>query len=202
MLGSDMASATRRPPIVHSCISGLCDRFRFSTSKPAGTRSTSKPSGMFWLALACTHTTSMSPVCRLPPSHGRPSGRYQPRLSWITSLRGAGVVVGLPWMSYSTNRDWLPVFSNCTPARSAADSDTVWSLVPPASALVEPLTVNVADQGVALSPPIARAASNSDICSCVDRYERLPRRLASCVSRLSRRSWRSSYFSAIAKASA
>ncbi|MNT36449.1 hypothetical protein D3C72_1725330 [compost metagenome] len=124
---------------------------------------------MFWLALACTQTTSISPVCSVPPSQGRPSGRYQPRLSWMTSLRGAGVAVGLPWMSYSTNSDWLPVFCNCVPASSAAVSETVWSLLPPASGLRAPLTVSVASQGVPLSPPTARAASNSAICSCVDR---------------------------------
>ena len=131
MLGLDIASATRTPPMVHSCISGLCDRFMFSTSKPAGTRSTSSASGMFWLEDACTQTTSMSPVCSVPPSHARPSGRYQPRLSWITSLRGDGVTVGLPWMSYSTNRDWLPLLVSCVEARSAGASDTVASALPP-----------------------------------------------------------------------
>ncbi|MNY17826.1 hypothetical protein D3C86_1511670 [compost metagenome] len=120
-----MASATRRPPIVHSCISGLCDRFRFSTSKPAGTRSSISASGMLWLALACTHTTNMSPLCSVPPSQGLPSGRYQPRLSWITSLRGLGATVGLPWMSYSRNSDCAPVLTICVLARSAADKPTV-----------------------------------------------------------------------------
>ncbi|CUJ05066.1 Uncharacterised protein [Achromobacter xylosoxidans] len=157
---------------------------------------------MFWLALAWTHTTSMSPVCSVPPSHGLPSGRYQPRLSWITSLRGAGTVVGLPWMSYSMKSDWLPVLSNCVPASSAALSDTVRSDLPPSSSLRTPLTVSAACHGVDLSPPAARAASSRAICSCVDRYERLPMRAASCVIRFSTRSWRSSYWLASAYASA
>ncbi|MNL77396.1 hypothetical protein D3C87_2035600 [compost metagenome] len=87
----------------------------------------------------------------------------------MTSLRGAGVAVGLPWMSYSTNSDWLPVFWSCVLARSAAVSATVWSLLPPDSGLGWPLTVSIASQGVFLLPPAARAASSSAICSCVDR---------------------------------
>ena len=111
----------------------------------------------------------MSPVCSVPPSHARPSGRYQPRLSWITSLRGDGVTVGLPWMSYSTNRDWLPLLVSCVEARSAGASDTVASALPPVNGLRTPLTVSAASHGVFLSPPIARAASSRAICSWVDR---------------------------------
>ncbi|MNS58259.1 hypothetical protein D3C72_911740 [compost metagenome] len=109
-------------------------------------------------------------------------------MSWITSLRGLGATVGLPWMSYSRNRDCAPVLTICVLARSAADKPTVWSLLPPSSGLRAPLTVSMASHGVPLSPPMARAAINSAMRSCVDRYERLPRREVSCVSRFSRRS--------------
>ena len=63
---------------------------------------------------------------------GHPDGTS--RAGWITSLRGDGVTVGLPWMSYSTNRDWLPLLVSCVEARSAGASDTVASALPPVTA--------------------------------------------------------------------
>ncbi|CFW47445.1 Uncharacterised protein [Bordetella pertussis] len=104
-----------------------------------------------------------------------PSGRYQTRLRRITSERGAGAAMVVPWTSNSANIDWLPVLRNCRPARSPALNARVWSSRP-CSVLSSPVPIcSAACQGVRLSAPVAPAASSKAICSWVDRYERTPR---------------------------